>query len=161
MILSIWAEYYRHAAEAVVAKLHDNYDKFSVQQRLHFAKLAVDNIERLKEVLKEIARMKYKAISWEQYGAFANFLATLESALLRKRYGDTRPASIRRVKEDLRWVVAALDNFRDDLISILAEKRMPMWYSKISSAKLREKERDVADLYWKKFKEPLAVFVYL
>ena len=161
VLYAMSADYYRGAAESVVYKLANNYRNIERHARVNMVKLAVDNIERQKAVLKEISKLKYSPINSQMYTNIAYMLTGLEAYLLKQRYGDNRPNAEKRVIEDLVYVDVTLSGFREDLARIMRGKSLPLWYANITSDKLKERERAVAKKYYSMYKEPLSVYVYL
>ena len=160
-VFGLWAEYYRCAAESVVSKLKNNYKKIEKHGRLELAKLAVDNIERLKGVLFEISKLKYKSIYSNTYKNLSYHLTLMQHILLTRKYGDNRPNAVRRIIEDLGHISSELRDFREDLTAILEGKEFPAWYWNVPSEKYKELSRKVSERYYKMFGEPMSVIIYL
>ena len=157
----MFAEEYRRDAEIVARKLAEKWKAMDAESRKRMAKLLIDNIERLKAILKEVSRFKYKPFPSDVYQNFAYMLTGLESKVLRIRFGDSRYNAVKRYAEELALISYRLEDLRGDLLKVMKGEGMPLWYYNVPSAKYKELEREVFERYYKLYGEPISVWVYL
>lgn len=159
--LSMWVEYYRWKAESTIAKLVDKYQMLNVASRMKLMKSGVDNIECMKAVIDELMKQKYKPFMREEYNGIMLALTKLQWYLLKQDYASASIKTVKNTVKDLSYVVYALESMRRDLADIAIGKSKPMWFSPVTSDKVKKVERRVSEKYYAIFNSPLAVFISL